>query len=973
MTDIQGAMEFEFNMVKNPVTGKIPEGIRDAELNQVREILTREQLTENIEANAYSFQGPNNLGGRTRALVYDIRFDGVTNNIIIAGGVSGGVFKSTDNGASFTRKSPTSDLFSVTALAQDTRVGFRDTWYYAGGEFTGNSAGATGAAYRGKGVYKSTDNGETWTFLATSNTGVYEVFDNRADYISKIVVDPTSGNVYAAGVDAIYRSTDAGSTWGIVLTSGSGSLSSGFVTDLVVTSGGKFYASFSGTSPTAPTDMPGVWSSLTGASGSWTKIAGTGAATNPAGWNVAAGYGRVVLAIAPSLESRVYAVYWNGVSYGCPGGTPEAELYRWDNGTSTWTDLSANLPNEGGCLVGNDPFAVQTGYDLVMSVKPDNADVVFLGGTNIYRSTSGFTTTAATTRVGGYVSPASYGLYLNSHPDIHAIIFQPGSPGIMLCGNDGGIQRTTDNLAGTVVWTQINTGYRTYQYYYVAMDPNTGNNKVLGGAQDNGSTRNIGGTGTNFELVRGGDGVSVGLSNVILASTYEYVGTQLGNINRRNSASALGAVTIITPPGESGTGLFVTLFKLDPDNTENLYYANDNALYRTTSASTVTSAAWTSMTGIATSVGAANDITAIATTRGTYSAVTASLFMGTSNGRLFRLNDPAGVAAATAPVDITGGTFPAGFVSSIAVNPRNDDTLLVTFSNYSVSSIWWTGNANSAIPTWTAVEGSISLPSIRSSSIHAVPNSIEVQYFVGTSVGLFTVTGLPAVTTWVQDGISEIGNAVVSNIAFRPSDANMLIGTHGSGIWKTVLSQFPLPVEISEFKGSLYQKHSLLQWTTVSEYNSKHFEIEKSFDGYRFRKIAIIPAAGSSFAPLNYSYIDKEPLTEINYYRLRSVDNNEESKISNTVAVKNPKAKQDIIIMGNPFNNEILIRLVKPVTGKAELKLIDMNGKEVTRVAIARGQQQVLINVREKNLSNGVYTLQAGIDGEVFSTRLIKQ
>jgi hypothetical protein len=975
MTDILGAMEFEFNMLKNPVTGKIPEGIRDMELAQSRLLLENQYLTGRPEAiNPYTFQGPNNLGGRTRALAYDVRFDGVSNRVLMAGGVSGGIYKSTDDGATWVRKSATGDLFNVTALAQDPRAGFMDTWYYAGGEFTGNSTSGTGASYRGKGVYKSTDNGETWTFLSASNTGVYESFDHRLDYVFKIVVDPTTGNVYVAGIDAIYRSTDGGTTWSIVLASGSAGISSAYATDIAVTSSGRFYAAFSGTSPSTPTDIPGVWTSATGASASWTKIAGAGSGTSPAGWNADGTYGRVVLAIAPSLESRVYALYWNGTTYSCGAPAPEAEFYRWDDGTSTWTDISATLPDEAGCLSGNDPFACQTGYDLVVAVKPDAPGTVFIGGTNAYRSADAGLTW---TRIGGYASAGSYGLYASSHPDVHAFAFKPGSPLVMLCGNDGGIQRTTDNTAGTVAWTQINTGYRTYQYYYVDIDPRVGNSKVIGGAQDNGSTRNIGGSGTDFEQVTGGDGVSVGLTDLIAGTQYEYVGSQLGTINRRTSLTALGFISAgITPAGEGGTGLFVTLFKVDPDNSERLYYANDNALYRTTSASTVTSATWTSMTGVATSVGAANDITALATTRGTYSAATSSLFMGTSNGRIFRLDDPTGVAAATAPVDITGAGFPAGaYVSSIAVNPRNDDTVLVTFSNYGVTGVFWTGTANSAVPTWTAVEGLLTLPSYRSCAIHAVPGSTEVQYYVGTSVGFYrSGTGFPTTPGWTQEGVADIGNAVVTSLSFRPADANLLVGTHGYGMWKTTLSLFALPIELTEFKGTLQNnKTALLQWTTSAEYNSKQFELEKSFDGISFRKIATIPAAGNSNSPLHYNYTDNAPLTEMNYYRLRSVDIDNSSKLSNTILLKQSNASQELQVLGNPFKNNLTLRLVKPAGQAGELRLTDMTGRLISRKIIAKGEQLMQLQLPPGKTSAGLYIVQVVLGKDVYKATVLKE
>lgn len=543
----------------------------------------------------------------------------------------------------------------------------------------------------------------------------------------------------------------------------------------------------------------------------------------------------------------------------------------------------------------------------------------------------------------------------------------------MLCGNDGGIQRTTDNLAATVAWTPINSGYRTYQYYYVTVDPRLGNTKVLGGSQDNGSTRNTGGSGTSFEMVWGGDGVSVGLSDLIGGIQYEYVGSQVGSINRRASGTAIGSIdAVITPTGESGSGLFVTLFKLDDDNTQILYYANDNALYRTISASTVTSATWTSMTGIATSVGAANDITALALTRGTYSATTASLFLGTSDGKVYRLNDPAAVAAGTSPVDITGGSFPSSAnVSSIAVNPRNDDTVLVTFSNYGVTSVFWTGTANSATPTWTAVEGTLTLPSYRSSAIAVTTAGVE--YFAGTSAGLYNSLGLPGAVTWTQEAPTDIGNAVITSLSLRPADGRLLVGTHGYGMWYTSLPIPALPVSLTEFKGNLQNKQVLLQWSTSTEINSMHFELEKSWDGNSYKKIATIAAAGFSNTVKKYSFADKEKLSEKNFYRLRSVDMDGSSKLSNIVLIKPPDIQQEMIVLSNPFKNNISIRFVKTPEAAGDLRLTDMAGRLIATQKIAIGEQQVQLILPAGKISRGLYQLHAEINGRKFVKQVLKE
>lgn len=986
---------YEFDMIKDPVTGKIPEGIFEAEMAQARQIYAQ-QIASKVQAvNVYSPAGPNNMGGRTRAVAYDVRFNGGSNQVILAGGVSGGIYKSTDNGASWTRKSPTNQLYSVTSLAQDIRAGQENTWYYATGESIGNSASIDGVSfYLGHGIFKSTDNGETWSRLVNSNPGALESLGARQDLVSKVMVDPATGNVYMCGMDGIYQSTDGGVNWSLIFTSGANRLSSSWVTDIVCNSTGtRFYVAFSGTHPypnpspfpaSTNVNTPGVWTSTTGAAGSWTKIAGDGAATNPAGWDANGTYGRIVLAIPPSDQNLLYALYDDA-----DGTAIQAELYRWDQSAGAWTDLSANLPG------GSTPLNVQGGYNLEIAIKPDDANTIFIGGTNAYRSTNAFTSTAATDHIGGYGAAGSgLQIYPNSHPDIHAFVFQPGSPATMICGNDGGIQRTTNNLAAVSVatpmpWTQLANGYRTYQFYYVTQEPINASAKVFGGAQDNGTTRNIGGTGANHEMILPGDGVSVGLSRAKgagLNEFWEYGGSQYGDIYSRQTTFAANTGYNLRPPSATDNGLFVTLFHLDPDNTDTLYYASDSSLYRTTSASTLgpLGGAWTTLTGVRTTISDGvfpkSRITSMATTRGAYNPATSSLFIGTNEGRVYRLDNPAVAAAATAPVNISDPAFPTGlnaqnqpigYVSSIAVNPRNDDTVIVTFSTYGVTNVFWTGNANSATPTWLNVEGNLTLPSYRSSAIAITNNGVE--YFVGTSVGLYRASinsATPGSTSWVQEGATEIGNALISDIDLRTIDNRLLIGTHGLGMWATTLTGAGLPVNFTSFTGKVEDKQNRLFWNVENEIDNKGYDIERKYKNETsFTKIGFVAAKSANATSNQYTFPDA--LVDLGVdnvsYRLKQIDIDGKFQYSTTVTLTR-KISTKFVEYITVRPSSLIIRMNGQSNQPLNFRLFDNSGKLVQQKQLQQRTQEVSLT----GLPHGVFVVElSSNDGRRHSQRIV--
>lgn len=836
---VKERIRHEWSMLRDPATGIVPYSVRQEELKLAKTIpLRNDGLIRPNNLNTYTPAGPNNVGGRTRAVAYDIRYNGTSNRIILAGSVSGGIMRSTDAGASWTRVSPDDDIHNLSSLVQDPRPGFQDTWYAGGGEPIAGSASAAGAFYLGFGIWKSTNNGASWTKLTRNVTdldgstvlggGTLEAFDNPLDIAHKIIVNPTNGDVYVAGHRRLVRSVNGGTNWNVVFAGTAATTSDVGQMDVVCTSTGRLYLAVNGALPDA--DRRGVWTSTNGTN--WTRIAGgstlgTDSVLNWKGNSYNGDSKRIVMALAPSNQNLLYVTYENGESQSSPNNKNEVDLFKFDFAGPTWTDLSANVPDFPGQLDGVDPFHVQGGYDLFIAVKPDDPNTVFLGGVNLFRSTNGFTSTTATSWIGGYGSNFTslniYGSVGNpnditkwSHPDMHALAFDPSNSNRAICANDGGLQVTENILANVtavepVSWNVI-SNYQTLQYYHVAMDPGAGRNNFIGGAQDNGTrfrdATGVLSTPTNnaqFRLLSG-DGAAAAIAKAGPSSQVVFGSTQFGNILRVTLSTGSATGGSIRPTGLTGTpgvsgsfGDFVTYFKIDFDNTDDLYYVNFNRLFRTTSSSTVTTSTWTELTGVRSAVNPANpsngtniSITALEMSRGDYFP-SHVLYIGTSNGKIFRLDNPRNALSTATPANI-GPASVTGYISDIAVNPNNDEEVMFVVSNYGVTSVFWSKNAKSASPTWVSIEGNLSLPSFRSCAIVVnkdAGNNPATEYYVGTSIGLYSavnisnlpVSGSTVNVSWVREGGSVLNYSVISSLDYRPQDNVLLVGTHGNGMY----------------------------------------------------------------------------------------------------------------------------------------------------------------------------------------------
>ncbi len=777
----------------NPETGEIPEGIFYRE-RMFAQTLPKIAASDDLN---WIHRGPYNVGGRTRAAAFDV----LDEDIILAAGVSGGVWKSVDGGANWQKKTAPVQLPSVTTIIQDTRSGKEHIWYLGSGEGYGNSASAGGALYLGNGLYKSEDNGETWTKLENTASDTPTEID-RIDIVWRVATDPsvdTLDVVYAAIAGGIRRSEDGGENWDIVLGASNGDA---FSTDIIVTDSGIHYAVLNSD---ASESQRGVWRSENGLD--WTNI------TPDSFPDV---YERLVLDYNRTNENEVY-FFGNTPNFG-KHTIAFFDIESWnslwkytftENDTAgvpqgTWIDLSENLPDDGT------EFAVlftQSGYDLTIKVKPDSSNTIFIGGTNLYRSDDGFSSGDSITFCGGY-NPSSvntdWEIYDTHHPDQHEILFLPSNPDIMISANDGGMFKTLDNTADTMLWESLNNGYYTTQLYGVGINYHDTTATMIGGFQDNGNFFTASANPNDaWTMPYNGDG---GFSHITDGEEIFYLSIQEGKVGRfkLDAQGNVLASARVDPEGTNETNIFwMHQFVLDPNNENVMYYPDGKKLWRNTTLNAVVmdgdfedplAAGWSLMDGEVVS-----NVTSlkIIATHVTNQNPSHSVYVATSNRWTYRIDS----ADSDNPVWVKLGTansegvkvLGTGNSNCITTNPENGHEVMLIRTNYEKRSILY---SNDGGEVWEDIGGNLEEfedgtgdgPSVRWASIMPF-DSGEKIYFVGTSVGLYATDFINgALTVWKQIGAESIGNVVVQQVLTRKEDGLIVVATHGNGIYTAYIN-----------------------------------------------------------------------------------------------------------------------------------------------------------------------------------------
>lgn len=791
-------------MIRSPHTRQIPPHIRHRELQHAASIRGDAAFAgKSGAAEAEWFEvGPSDVGGRTRALAIDVDDP----DRILAGGVSGGLWESTNAGSSWSPLNLDGGNLSVTYLAQDPRPGQTDVWYYASGEFRGNTASALGgsAPYFGSGVYKSTDDARTWSLLPAADPANLIAFDSPFDFVSRIVISPVTGSLFlASNAIGIYRSTDGGQSFGPtpapfpepVL----GGVNDHDWADVAVNREGVLLATLSSVgSNDTPDNAPGVYVSVDDGV-SWLDITPN---TFP---NT---HGRSVIAFAESDPDIAY-IYTTTLT--TVNDREDVRLHRIDLSTGQSRNLSSNIPRLSE--VGN--LNTQLAYNMSLAVKPDDEDFVVLGGTNLYRSRNGFSRANVDRLdywIGGYSAVEdAFVNYDNHHPDQHILLFDPLDPDRLWTGNDGGVYRTDDiTRQGVVTWSDLNQGYNITQFYSVGLSDESGDLRIAGGAQDNGTPfLRIDDLAAGSRNINAGDG-----TQLYFGDEFAYVGQQQGGLLRL-TYNASGAPTFsgfsFIQPRSAGGQLFVAPFQVDPNDEDVMYYAAGADLWRNDRLSTLrggqtdidgSDEGWTELTGLP--FLGPRVITALAIS----SRPAHVLYYAASDRRaenplppqLYRLeNAPTGRGNNATSISIPGAVD-GSYVADIAVNPFDADEFLVVLSNYEIVGVYHSKNGGAS---YAAVEGNlignpaIPGPSIRSAAI--LPGPDGARYYLGTSTGLYSTMTLDGLsTTWAPEGAGVIGQSVVWDLTSRPSDQLVAAATHGRGLFVGSLDPDFVVTPISE-------------------------------------------------------------------------------------------------------------------------------------------------------------------------------
>jgi photosystem II stability/assembly factor-like uncharacterized protein len=674
---------------------------------------------------------------------------------VFVGAASGGVWKSDDGGTRYRPVFDEQPVQSIGAIALDPKNS-KNVWVGTGETWTRNSVSI------GNGVYKSSDGGETWTYIGL----------DKSERVARIAVSPKNRDTVFAAVPGalwsdspdrgLYRTSDGGKTWTQILKGPN--LSTG-CTDIAIDPSnpdvmlaamwdfrrkGWEYRS-GGESPTAPS-ASGLFRSTDGGN-TWSEItpeANKGFPKKP--------YGRLAVAIAPSNAKRVY----------CFVESPDSALFVSDDGGMTW-----DKRDKSNWMVWR-PF-----YFANLIVDPKNPDRVFKTDGALIMSEDGGRSFAV---VGGFQG---------AHGDVHDVWIDPTNTQTVFAGDDGGMWYSYNG--GSKWWKGNNLPVS--QFYHVSVDDNDPY-RVYGGLQDNssfvGESQYPGGiSNAQWENMYGGDGFWMFQDPADPDYIYaEYQGGEIARINRRtHSARNIKPrpnyneklrfnwnTPIALSPNEKGTIYIGAQFlfrsrdhgqtweRISPDLTTN---DPEKQKQEQSGGVTVDNSSAEMHTTIYSISESPKDKSLI--------------WVGTDDGNLQLTRD--GGKTWTNVVGNVPGLPKNSWVSWVQASNFDAGTAYAAFDRHTFGDMApYVFRTTDYGKTWTPLVSAQHIKGVRGYA-HVIKEDVVKPdlLFLGTEFGLWV--SIDGGKNWAQFKGNHFPAVAVRDLAIQPRDNDLVLATHGRGIW----------------------------------------------------------------------------------------------------------------------------------------------------------------------------------------------
>jgi photosystem II stability/assembly factor-like uncharacterized protein len=678
------------------------------------------ELRKNLPKNSLNLQwqleGPLNTGGRISA----VEAVSETMQTMYVGAASGGIFKTTDFGQSWT---PIFDNALSLSIGDIAIAPSDENIIYAG---TGEAnAGGGSVTYDGAGLYRSSDAGASWNYLGlpeSGSVGRIAVHPQNPD----ILYVATMGRMFSNNQErGVYKSINGGFTWQKVLFLNDSTGSIDLMIDpqhpdtvyaamweRVRRPGIRVYGG----------NSCGIYRTVNGGQ-QWTKL------TN--GLQQGINQGRIGISLCHNQPNVLYAIYADATGY-------FSSVYRSNDYGNSWTQTNdAAL----GAVYAN--FGWWFGRIKVDPVDPEIAYVI---GMNLFKTSDGGN---------------SWGdISTNIHVDQHALFIHPWNHNNLVLGNDGGLYKSEDQGNN---WAHLNNIPLT-QFYTCEYD-NQHPERLYGGTQDNGTIRTMTGATNDWNPMYWGDGFRVIVDptdNNIIYAEYQYCGlarSDDGGINWNDATFGL-----------SNTDRYNwhTPYTLDPTNPAILYLGS-NRIYKSIDQANT----WNAISG-----DLSNGFGGNMQVYGTVSCLSVSpvdpniILAGTDDGNVWITQTAGGTWTKVS------GSLPLRWISSVENDPFVAGKAYVSLSGFRYDEylphIFMTTNYGQ---TWTSISGN--LPDMPVNKVFTHPQNSAVL-FAATDIGVFHTIDQGVHWTMLGTGLP---NVPITDLKYHPGTHTLIAATYGRSMY----------------------------------------------------------------------------------------------------------------------------------------------------------------------------------------------